>query len=274
MNYDQATAELIKRYHNIYIQKGTRPDWSYHKISSPSQPVHPPIPFIGKHYFDSPVKILLYASAENLRGYNGYLDEDSFAVNRHRFYFDQSIKDPNTFFPWVHIAPINNGALVLCAFHIMSQLTELKDMNPEDFLETITFGNYGKYTISPITGTRNVDYAAQPNKLAESQPYIEADFKILKPDYVIMVGTTYHGAGKQKEFVDRVRGTARIIPIYQITPTTVNSPNLFRKHGIAKIDDLHPTLAQWYLKFHAGAVSGKYFLSVFSYLDDVMKNIQ
>ena len=80
-----------------------------------------------------------------------------------------------------------------------------------------------------------------------------------------MVGTTYHGAGKQKEFVDRVRGTARIIPIYQITPTTVNSPNLFRKHGVAKMDDLHPTLARWYSRFHAGAISGKYFLSVFSY---------
>lgn len=274
MNYEQAILNLTKHYQEIYSSKGVEPLWAYRKSSQPSLPIHPPIPFVGKRYFEQPVKILLYASAENLRGYDGYLDDDTFAMHRHRYYFDQSIQDPKTFFPWVHIAPINNGALVLCAFHIMSHLTKLNDMEPSEFLETISFGNYGKYTICPTEGTRNVDYASQPAKLAESQPYIAADMDILKPDYIIMIGTTYHGAGKQKEFVDQVCTHARIIPIYQITPTTVNSPNLFRKYGIAEIDSLHPTLARWYKQFHAGAVSGKYFLSVFSYLNHIMRDIQ
>lgn len=274
MNYEQAILDLTERYRKIYTRKGYEPSWAYRKKSQPSLPIHPPIPFVGKHYFEQPVKILLYASAENLRGYNGYLDDDTFALHRHRYYFDQSVQDPKTFFPWVHIAPINNGALVLCAFHIMSRLCHLGDMDPAEFLETIAFGNYGKYTICPTEGTRNVDYAAQPDKLAESQPYVAADFEILKPDYVIMVGTTYHGAGKQKNFVDHICGDARVIPIYQITPTTVNSPNLFRKYSLPDENELHPTLLRWYANFHAGAVSGKYFSSVFAYLDHVMQSIQ
>ena len=273
MTYNQAVAALSDRYQLTFKSSQGNPSWAYHKISRADEPIHPPIPFVGKHYFDQPIKILLYASAENLRGYNGYLDDDTFALHRHRYYFDQSVKDPETFFPWVHIAPINNGALVLCAFHILSRLTEPGDMDPADFLETIAFGNYGKYTICPTEGTRNVDYAAQPDKLAESRPYVAADLEILKPDYVIMVGTTYHGAGKQKDFVDSVCGNARIIPIYQITPTTVNSPNLFRKHPPLTPAELHPTLSRWYSHFHAGALSGKHFMSVFSYLDHVLQTL-
>ena len=271
----QAKAEelLAGRYKNAFRQNSGRPSWSYKKISHPSDPVHPPIPFVGKHYFEQPVKLLLYASAENLRGYNGYLDDDSFALHRHRYYFDRSVSDPETFFPWVHIAPINNGALVLCAFHILSRLTELPDMEPVNFLETIAFGNYGKFTICPTEGRRNIDYAAQPDKLAQSQPYVAADLEILRPDYVIMVGSTYHGAGAQKAFVDGVCGGAKIIPIYQITPTTVNSPNLFRKHAPLTTDELHPTLARWYTHFHAGAVSGTHFMSVFSYLDHILHTV-
>ena len=238
MTYNQAVAALSDRYQLTFKSSQGNPSWAYRKISGVDEPIHPPIPFVGKHYFDQPIKILLYASAENLRGYNGYLDDDTFALHRHRYYFDQSIKDPETFFPWVHISPINNGALVLCAFHILSRLAEPGDMDPADFLETIAFGNYGKFTICPTQGSRNVDYASCPEKLNASQKYVAADIEILKPDYIIMVGTIYHGAGKQKEFVDRIKGDAKIIPMYQITPTTVNSPNLFRKYGNGSSDNL------------------------------------
>lgn len=274
MNYEQAICQLSRRYQSIFSQKGNAPAWAYRKISSPAKPIHCPIPFIGKRYFEQPVKILLYASAENLNGYNGYLDDDLFALHRHRYYFDRSLQDPDLFFPWVHIAPINNGALVLCAFYIMSKLVPLQDTDPAAFLETISFGNYGKYTICPTVGSRNIDYAAQPDKLMESQDYVAADIEVLKPDYIIMVGTTYHGAGKQKAFMDRIKGNAKIIPIYQITPTTINSPILFRKHGTARLQNLHPTLVRWYSHFHAGAISGKYFLSVFPYLDHIMEEIE
>lgn len=270
MTYQAAVDELTARYRHIYLKKGAEPTWAYRKRDSTDSPVHPPIPFVGKAYFDSPIRVLLYASAENLNGYDGYLDDDDFAIHRHRYYFDRSVKARDSFFPFVHIAPINNGALVLCTFHILSRLSDMPDMSPAAFLETIAFGNYGKYTICPTGGGRNVDYASVPEKLAHSQPYIEADVDILKPHYIIMVGSTYHGAGKQKPFVDRIKGDAAVIPMYQITPTTVNSPLLFRKHGTAALDELHLTLARWYTHFHAGAVSGKYFLSVFPYLDHLL----
>lgn len=273
MTHNQAVAALSDRYQLTFKSSQGNPSWAYRKISKTEEPIHPPIPFVGKHYFDQPIKILLYASAENLRGYNGYLDDDLFALHRHRYYFDQSIKEPQTFFPWVHIAPINNGALVLCAAHILSRLTELPDMNPSDFLETIAFGNYGKYTLRPEGGTRNIDYAAQKKKLDVSKPYVAADLEILKPDYIIMVGTSYHGTGAQKDFVDSHADGAKIIPIYQITPTTVNSPNLFRKHPPIDKTRLHPTLIRWLDHFHAGAVSGANFMSVFSYLDHVLQTI-
>ena len=271
--YMQAVDALSIRYQDIFQSKHNEPSWAYRKISRPQEPIHCPIPFVGKQYFDQPIRILLYASAENLRGYNGYLDDDAFAIHRHRYYFDQSLKNPETFFPWVHIAPINNGALVLSAFHIMSRLMKLGDMRPAEFLETICFGNYGKYTIRPSEGSRNVDYASQPDKLAHSRPYVAADLEILRPDYVIMIGTTYHGAGAQKDFVDSAGMGAKIIPIYQITPTTVNSPILFRKHAPLSEKELHPTLAHWYSHFHAGAVSGPHFMSVFSYLDHVLQTV-
>ncbi|MBQ7320662.1 MAG: hypothetical protein IJW99_01070 [Clostridia bacterium] len=273
MDYIQATAELERRYRQIFRQKGVSPSWAYRKTDPPQELIHCPVPFVGKHYFEQPIKILLYASAENLNGYHHYLDDDDFAIRRHRYYFDRSLEDPETFFPWVHIAPINNGALVLCAFHILSRLTDPGNMSPSEFLETISFGNYGKYTICPHEGSRNVDYASQPQKLKESQEYVAVDIEVLKPDYIIMVGTIYHGAGQQKEFIDRIKGDAKIIPIYQITPTTVNSPNLFRKFGVSDLRDLHPTLTRWYPHFRAGAVSGKYFMSVFSYLDHVLEQL-
>ena len=273
MTYNQAVAALSDRYQRTFQSLQGTPSWAYRKICKADEPIHPPIPFVGKQYFEQPIKVLLYASAENLRGYNGYLDDDTFALYRHRYYFDQSVADPNTFFPWVHIAPINNGALVLCAFHILSRLTNLQDMDPADFLETIAFGNYGKFTLHPLEGSRNVDYAGCPDLLQYSQPYVAADLEILKPDYIIMVGTTYHGAGMQKDFVDSHCGKAKIIPMYQITPTTVNSPNLFRKHSPLPVTELHPTLLRWYDHFHAGAVSGAHFMSVFSYLDHVLQSV-
>jgi hypothetical protein len=273
MTYHQAIETLSVYYQNAFKSSNGEPSWAYQKSCKPGEPVHPPIPFVGKHYFDQPIKILLYASAENLRGYDGYLDDDLFALHRHRYYFDRSVSQSENFFPWVHIAPINNGALVLCAFHILSRLTEPRDMNPVDFLETIAFGNYGKFTIFPKEGSRNVDYAGCPDLLEASQPYVAADLKILKPDYLIMVGTTYHGAGAQKDFVDKHRGHAKVIPMYQITPTTVNSPSLFRKHIPLTTDELHPTLARWYSHFRAGAVSSAHFMSVFSYLDHILQTV-
>ena len=173
----------------------------------------------------------------------------------------------------MHIQPFNNGALVLVACHIMSRLTDVKETTPSNFLESIAFANYGKYTIDAKAAKRNTDYAGDPDKLSESQAYIQADIEILKPDYIVMIGQMYNGKGKQKAFIDSIKGDAKVVPIYQITPTTINNPRTFRKFPPAKLEDLHPSIRQWYKNFNAGAISSPYFLSVFSYLDAVLMEV-
>lgn len=269
MNYETATNKLLSAYRDIFKSKGNTPDWACRKLNSNGL-IHCPIPFVGRKYFDQPIKILVYASAENLSNYNGHIDDDTKAINRHRYTFEET--KATRFFPNVHIQPFNNGALVLCAGYILSKLFGLDDVTPAEFLETIAFANYGKYTIE--TDGSNSDYAGNPKKLKESHEYIKADVEILQPDYIVMISQMYNGKGMQKSFIDDIKGHARIIPIYQITPTTINNPRTFRKFPPIVLNNLHPTLRKWYENFHAGAISSDYFLSVFTYLDNVLDNIE
>lgn len=271
MTHETAVNILLERYREIFERKrnGEVQNWACKKESG-EELIRCSIPFVGKRYFEQPVKILVYASAENLNHDRAYLENDSFAENRHRICFEKSL-DGSDAFPNLHIQPFNNGALVLVACHVMSKLTEIGDCSPSEFLETIACANYGKYTVDPRKKGVNTDYAKDPSKLGESQDYIRADIEILRPDYIIMVRQMYEGLGKQKNFIDGIKGNAEVIPIYQITPTTINNPRTFRKYPPAKLENLHPTIQRWYPHFHAGAVSSPYFLSVFAYLDDVCR---
>lgn len=267
MYYETATNKLLSAYRDIFKSKGNTPDWAYRKIDSDDL-IHCSIPFVGKKYFEQPIKILVYASAENLSNYDGHIDDDTKAIDRHRYTFEET--KALRFFPNVHIQPFNNGALVLCAGYILSKLSDLDAVTPAEFLETIAFANYGKYTIE--TGGSNFDYASDPEKLKESHEYIQADIETLQPDYIIMISQMYNGKGLQKSFIDNIKGHAKIIPIYQITPTTINNPKTFRRSPPISLSELHPTLRKWYENFHAGAISSDYFLSVFNYLENILES--
>lgn len=271
MTYGSAVTKLTALYQGYFANIGA-PTWAARKLAPPTSAIHPSIPFIGKKYFEQPVKILMYASAENLNNYDGRIDNDERAINRHRIYFNES-DTSGDIFPNVHIQPVNNGALVMCAYHIMSKLCSTEDESPADFLERIAVANYGKFTIDARDRGINKDYATDPDKLKASQPYVNADIDILQPDLIIMVRSMYDGPGAQKLFVDHIKGHAKVLPIYQITPTTINAPKMFRRFPPVKKEDLSPTLQRWYRGFDAGAISGPYFLSVFPYLDDVLKKV-
>lgn len=270
MTYDIAVETLLCRYKEIYKSKGNSPDWATPKTDG-SGLVHPSIPFVGKDYFNQPVKILMYASAENLNGYNGYLDDDALAINRHRAHFDYS-KENNDSFPNVHIQPINNGALVICAFHILSKLMPVEDCSPAVFLEKISFGNYGKYTIDTKDAGKNYDYADKPEKLCESQKYIKADIEILQPDYIIMVKQMYSGKGKQKAFIDELQCVAKVIPIPQVNAGNINRGKAFGTCEDVDIDSLHPTVKRWFPKCKETSAV-RHFLRVFYHLDKVMQQV-
>lgn len=279
MNTDSAVNTLISQYSSIFDKKGLEPDWAIRKANEPTKLVHPSIPFVGKKYFAQPVKMLVYASAENLTKYTGHLDDDVKAINRHRLYFDQSVQ-VGEFFPCVHIGPFDTGSLTLCAYYILSKFMHINDVDPAEFLESISFGNYGKYTVKPsVKQTKNglteenIDYAGDPQKLKESHDYIVADIEELKPDLIVIIDSTYNGAGSQKDFITPLCPTATIVPIMQILPRNINfriAPN-YSPHSL---DDLDETTVRWYQELKEGGITGKTkdkFRSVFSYLDAVIE---
>lgn len=255
--------ELLEAYRRIFAERKNEPDWAVKKHTSSCESeelVHCTIPFIGKAYSEQKTKILIYASAENLRGYDGYLDNDEEAVNRHRNFFNDSSKR-DRFFPNVHIQPFDNGYLTIIALYIyLKKCQNIEQMKPAEFLERISFANYGKYTIESST---NTDYAKDPKKLAASHEYIAQDLKILRPDVIVMPGTIYH---TDRDFVDRHKGNAEIIPIYQINDRNIN----FRisRYAPADINNLHSVVFDWYRNLKDNRTTDN-FLSVFTYLDEI-----
>lgn len=84
-------------------------------------------------------------------------------------------------------------------------------------MERIAFANYCKYTIQ--SSEKNKDYASNAEYLKESHSYIEQDIAVLKPDIIIMPKSIYQ---TNKKFIDSIKGSEVIIPIYQINARNVN----------------------------------------------------
>ena len=183
MNYQQT---LLKAYQNLF-NEGHVPNWAVRKKSNPEEFVPPAIPFVGKNYDD--LKVLVYASAENLTYYNSYqeyLDNNQFAFIRSKYFFDKK----NSFFPYVHIEPVNNGSLVLVTGYILNKLKNIHFSSPIDLADKVAFANFGKFSIE--TKGKNVDYAKNYSFLEPSIPYVKKDLEILKPNIVIIPKTIYN----------------------------------------------------------------------------------
>lgn len=272
--------KLLELYKQIFEGKQNRPVWAVHKTTPglDHELIHCPIPFVGQSYDRQETNLLLYASAENLSSYNArkkdYLDCDDYAINRHRNSFHESVSNPDTFFPNVHIQPVNDGCLAIAALYIYLKFQNFDKRCPAEFLENIALANYCKYSIqssSARSGGRNQDYAGNPDYLAESHAYIEHDIKILKPDYIIMPKTIYW---TDRDFIDRIRGNARIIPIYQINARNINL-RIGEKYPKRAMQELDPIVKEWYEHLTGSGITGKTkenFLSIFSYIDDVLQN--
>ena len=269
MEYQKLVEGLTASYRNIFAEQQSIGQivWAQHKVSKPQEIVSPTIPFIGTNYTSQKTKVLLYASAENLAGYEGHLDDDAKAINRHRWY-KENVK--RKFFPWVHIAPITDGSLLIVLKYICEQLGIDMPEAPYDFIESITFANFGKFSIQ--SGTSNIDYAQNKSKLDCSMPYIEQDLKLLQPDIIVMFQTMY---ATERSELDRLKGDARLIGLTQINARTVNT-NLKRRYALKDESELSPVIRDWYdiKHFHRNKFTNKThknFLSVFTYLDTILK---
>lgn len=269
MEHQSLVEELIASYRNIFEdqQNAGVLDWSQHKNSNPQEIVSPTIPFVGKNYLAQKTKILLYASAENLIGYDGYLDEDEKAINRHRWFKDNKKSD---FFPIVHITPISDGSLLIALKYICEQKGIIMPETPEEFIESIAFANFGKFSIQ--SESCNIDYAKDKSKLDCSMPYVESDLKLLQPDIIVLPETIY---AKEQAAIKESKGDAEVIRLMQINARTVNC-YIKPRFELKAESELSDTIRDWYdvKHFYQNKFTNKThknFLSVFTYLDSILK---
>lgn len=269
--FHKTVNELTEKYNTLFSNL-EKPSWAVHKINPSNEYIHCTIPFVGKNYQKQKIKVLVYASAENLSNYNGYLDDDMTAINRHRLYFDASI-NKDTLFPSVHMKPMSDGSLLIASLYVVLKLYTSKGIDfklpktPFDFLEQIAFANFCKYTIQ---SKKNKDYAKDKEKLISSENYVEQDIAILQPDFIIMPQVIYN---TEKKFMDSIKGKATIIPIYQINHRTVNLTINSNFPSYNK-DNLHPLLYDWYNNLWNNSKTQANYLSVFTYLDKVLSETE
>lgn len=294
-NHEQLTKDLIDKYRSI--REITLPEWAVHKIKpgNTDKIVVPTIPFVGKHYAEQKKKILVYASAEVLTDYcygqktdRLWLDEDEKAENRHRKCFDESILQPNIFFPNIHITPMNDGPLATAVMYLATFIRDEQISEPRSFYETISIGNYGKFSIetkyqyelrmNPYMSdeekkalkkdkqNKNKDYAGNIDFLKDSHEYIRADIDLLKPDYIIMPKV------KDKGFLDSIISShTKKIEIYQMGATVINNMGLNGKNNpnntykSRDIEQLPKVIQRAYQEIKG--VNHEKYSYVFDYLD-------
>ena len=75
------------------------------------------------------------------------MDDDSRATNRHRNCFDDAAMQENRKLPYVHCGPMEDGGLLTAIMYLSAKLRGEIENAPHDFYESISFGNYGKFSI-------------------------------------------------------------------------------------------------------------------------------
>lgn len=192
MKSNQITEKLLKIYSSLYSKEDAPKDMF--KLC-------PAIPFVGNKYQNTEPKILSYASAENLSyAYDKKLQPNTAKIhkleakeqfNRAKYFFNNS----NGYFPYVHMAPFNNGSQLFITRHICNKLgyVNIFKNNPYEFIEQISVANPGKFSIADI---KNIDYASDKEKMSFSIKYIKSDFEQLKPEIVILPKTVFRTINK------------------------------------------------------------------------------
>ena len=256
--------ELFNAYKKIFCN--TQPVWAQKKFNN-TQLIYPTIPFIGKNY--DKYRVLIYASAENLTYINkeGGLENDVYAINRHRNHFEHSKN--NEGFPEVHCQPITDGGLTLAAAYICQKLNiDMDYKEPKDFFECVSFGNFGKFSVQ---SDYNKDYAKDIDKLKTSFDFIRADLSVLLPEYIIMPKTIFNNKCV-KNLLSEYIELDNVVRIYQINAGVVNRTIKKLYPDPKKECDLRQPLLKWYEDYLDKPLKTN-FLHVFAYLDKELQNI-
>ena len=218
MNLNNLEKKLESAYRRKYSSQGN-PSGMFN--------VKPPIPFVGNIYGVTTPRIISYASAENLgyafdsnlkpesnerihtSNYNQYTRARDFYCDHMREYF-----------PYIHCSPFNNGSQLFLTRNILNILGHdtLFSNHPFGFIEQISAGNFGKFSIA---SGANQDYAGSASNIKHSLDYIQEDFNILKPEIIILPRTIFNTMDRIKKW-DAILNQAKMhsatfIKIYQLT---------------------------------------------------------
>ena len=255
--------KLAEEYCKLFKLIENKPDWAFTKKTA-DELIHTAIPFIGKKYNET--KVLLYASAENLSRYDGYLEKDSDALNRRRGTYNEM----HNFFPDVHIAPVADGSLLIVTAYILNILGKtLQYSTPHEFIEYIAVDNFCKFSIK---SKANIDYAKDLEKIRYSLEYIKTDLELLKPEIMILPKTIYDH-NEVKQLVRRIVPNCLVVPIYQINSRNINI-RISKKYPKKKENTIDNLLVSWqkHPEFGLTGKTNENFYSVYTYLEDIIKH--
>jgi len=201
---NETELKIENEYKSLFHDEGA-PEWAKN--------IEPAIPWVGKRYSHSSVKILIYGSAENLTYASGQ------TITKNNFRRNREVSDNSKYFKHIHITPINDGSLLTVARYVLSRLGHDKKFseNPREFIEEVSVVNLCKFSID---SKKNKDYANKLSYLKKSFSYIKKELEILDPDIIIIPSSSYKLATLKKELFVKKR---IMIPIYQTNLRVINS---------------------------------------------------
>jgi hypothetical protein len=127
----------------------------------------------------------------------------------------------------------------------------------KEFLEQVVVANPGKFSIDPASlghkPRKNLDYANEPEKFAVQQPYLEADFKHLRPRVLILPSTVHdslYSAGLDHLFQE----LDHIIQIKQVQFQAIYGRGKRRQPATARSDwNMTAGYSKWRSPWYADA---------------------
>jgi hypothetical protein len=217
MKKSDSTKALVKQLNRSFKSHiDSPPGWAW--------PFVPSIPFVGDAY-EPGKSMLIYASAENLNWMikkAGVPDRftSSAAWDRYRQVYEDVGRDSDAFFPDVGIQPFTDGGLPCAGLFVASKMGLPKNELPRDFIETIAFTNWAKFSIK--TKKKNVDYISKQSKLNASLPLVLAELSILRPG-VVLIPKAVWSLDFYAAAMQGVTPKTIFLPIPQFNATVVNT---------------------------------------------------
>lgn len=217
MKLNQLEKKIFEEYKCIFKKY---PDWAFQ--------LYPTIPVIGNKMNKMQKRVLSYASAENIT--NKDYEElrrlplgEQFCRGRH----SQENQKNNNYFKNVHINPFETGLQYIITWFMLKELGLKKFSNqPYNFAEEIAIANISKFTIRRNEAKRNNDPKAW-EEFEPSIPYLTKDFKIIKPDIVIIPKTRFDIIKKcnWKKIINEAPLDKKVtfVKIYQAVPQNTNT---------------------------------------------------